>query len=60
MGANTTTADQPQEKHHVGHANHHPQGREPRGPGNMTTGNIATGNSPLKIKLFYRTVDLLT
>lgn len=26
----------------------------------MTTGNIATGNSPLKIKLFYRTVDLLT
>lgn len=26
----------------------------------MTTGNIATGNSPLKIKVFYRVVDLLT
>ena len=26
----------------------------------MLSGNIATGNSPLKLKLFYRTVDLLT
>lgn len=25
----------------------------------MLSGNIATGNSPLKLKLFYRTVDLL-
>lgn len=26
----------------------------------MLSGNVATGNSPLKLKVFYRTVDLLT